>query len=84
MACQHFHYGGNLLDRTLHLDIYQDIQATVRIMITGRAPTLRHTKRTHGVCIARVIERVVSDDVELHDYMSSVMAADNFAKHLVI
>ncbi len=38
-----------VLDRTLSLEVYQDNQATARIMTTGWAPTLRHIKRTHSV-----------------------------------
>ena len=34
-----------LLDRSLVLEVYQDNQATARIMTTGRAPTLRHIKK---------------------------------------
>ncbi len=70
-----------LLDRTLQLGLYQDNQATAKIMLTGRAPTLRHIKRTQGAFVARVHERVVSDDVDVHHCMSSVMAADSFAMH---
>ena len=51
-----------LLDRPLSLEVYQDNQATARIMSTGRAPTLRHIKRTHSVSIAWLNERVIGPD----------------------
>ena len=41
-----------LLNRQLYLDVFQDNQATARIMTTGRAPALRHIKRTHSVSVA--------------------------------
>ena len=65
------------------LDVYQDNQATARIMSTGRAPTLRHIKRTHTVSIAWLHERVTSPNVRLHDCISNVMAADIFKKHFI-
>ena len=65
-----------LLDRPQVLDVYQDNQATARIMSTGRAPTLRHIKRTHGVSVAWLHERVIGPDASLHDCVSNVMAAD--------
>ncbi len=72
-----------MLGRKLRLDLHQDNQATARMMLTGRAPALSNIRRTHGVSIAWVNERAVSDDVELHDCMSTVMAADNFTMHFV-
>ena len=65
-----------LLNRELLIDVYQDNQATARIMTTGRAPTLRHIKRTHSVSVAWIHERVASVDIQLHDCVSAVMAAD--------
>ncbi len=67
-----------LLDRPLALDVYQDNQATARIMSTGRAPTLRHIKRTHSVSIAWLHEMVIGPDSALHDCVSDGMAADIF------
>ena len=67
-----------LLNRRLFIVAYQDNQATARTMTTGRAPTLRHIKRTHSVSVAWIHERVASDDIQLHDCVSAVMAADIF------
>ncbi len=72
-----------ILARPLALDVYQDNQATARIMSTGRAPTLRHIKRTHTVSIAWLHERVTGPDVRLHDCISSIMAADIFTEHFI-
>ncbi len=65
-----------ILDRPLSLDVFQDNQATARIMTTGRAPTLRHIKRTHQVSVAWLNERVIGPDITLYDCVSEVMAAD--------
>jgi hypothetical protein len=72
-----------LLNRELLIGVYQDNQATARIMTTGRAPTLRHIKRTHSVSVAWIHERVASDDIQLHDCVSAVMDADIFTKHFI-
>ena len=52
-----------LRDRPLSLEVYQDNQATARIMNTGRAPTLRHIGRTHCVSVAWIHERVNGPDI---------------------
>ncbi len=70
-----------ILDRSISLDVFQDNQATARIMSSGRAPTLRHVRRTHQVSVAWLHERITSPDVILHDCISEVMAADIFTKH---
>ncbi len=70
--------GERLLNRQLFIHVYQDSQAADLIMTTGRAPTLRHIKRTHNVSVAWIHERVASYDIQLHDCTSAVMAADIF------
>ena len=72
-----------ILDRSNVLQVYQDNQATARIMTTGRAPALRHCKRTHCVSVAWIHERVSGDDINLNDCVSDVMAADIFTKHFI-
>ncbi len=72
-----------VLDRILSLDVYQHNQATARIMSTGRAPTLRHIRRTHCVSISWLNERVTGPDITLHDCISEVMAAYVCTKHFV-
>ena len=72
-----------LLDRTMCLEVYQDNQATARIMTTGRAPTLRHIKRTHCVSIAWLSDRILGPDISLNDCVSEAMAADILTKHFV-
>ena len=72
-----------IFNRSNVLQVYQDNQATARIMSTGRAPTLRHCKRTHCVSVAWLHERFLGDDMVLSDCVSDVMAADIFAKHFI-
>ena len=71
-------------DRSLSLDVFQDNQATARIMTTGRAPTLRHIKRTHQVSVAWLNERVIGPDITLYDCVSEAMAAETVTEHLSI
>ncbi len=73
-----------LLGKRVVLKLYEDSQPTQRIIATGKAPTLRHVSRVHSVSTAWLHERVqLSDDVELCDCSSAVMAADIFTKALV-
>ncbi len=72
-----------LLDRPLSLEVYQDNQATARIMSTGLAPILRPITRTQVVSVAWIHERVSSPNLNLHDSPSDVMAADNLTKHVI-
>ena len=72
-----------LINRPLHLELNQDNQATARIMTTGKAPTLRHCKKTHCVSVAWIHERVRGQDASLNDCNTEVMAADIFTKHFV-
>ncbi len=71
-----------ILQRThAELDMFQDNHATARIMSTGKAPTLRHIRRTHCVSLSFVHEQVSGDDVQLYDCSTKAMAADIFTKH---
>ena len=72
-----------LLNRPLQLERYQDNQATGRIMTTGKAPTLRHLKKTHCVSVAWIHERVRGLDVSLSDCNTGVMATYIFTKHFL-
>ncbi len=65
-----------ILGRKTSLVLYQDNQATMRIIQTGKTPTLRHIRRVHQVCVAWLHERVKSDDIDLKDCATDAMAAD--------
>ena len=72
-----------LLGRKVVLRLFQENQATARIITTGKAPTLRHIKRTHQVCIAWLHQVVADLGLLLTDCDTGVMAADIFTKHFV-
>ena len=65
-----------ILGRKTSLVLYQDNQATMRLIQTRKAPTLRHIRRVHQVCVAWLHERVKSDDIDLRDCATDAMAAD--------
>lgn len=41
-----------ILQRELVLDLFQDNQATMRVLITELYPQMRHISRTHGVSLS--------------------------------
>ncbi len=47
-----------ILNRPVALELYQDNQATGRIVATVRAPALRHIQRTHSARVAWADERL--------------------------
>ena len=53
-------------------------------MSTGRAPALRHCKRTHCVSIAWLHERFLGYDMVLNECVSNVMAADILPNILLV
>ena len=44
------------LGRPLQLVVYEDNQATARIVTTGKYTAMRHVKRTHGVQLSSLTE----------------------------
>ena len=62
--------------------MFQDNQATMRVLQTGKAPTLRHFPRAHGVSL-KWIFNAVKDHANLCDCNTDVMAADIFTKHFI-
>ncbi len=48
-----------------------------------QAPTLRHIRRLHKVCVAWLHERVKSDDIDLKDCATDAMAASLFTKQFI-
>ena len=62
-----------ILGKDMRMDLYQDNQATARIVATGRAPTLRHVHRVHQVCVAWVHQVVSSESFELRDCHTNCM-----------
>ena len=67
----------------IHVELYQDNTATSRIAWTGKAPTLRHVQKVHGVSVRWVHEQVRSSMVELIDCHTDAQAADIFTKFFI-
>ena len=65
------------------LDTYQDNTAISTIAHAGKAPTLKHVHRTHGVAIEWVHEVVTGPEVALYDCHTNAQAADIFTKFFV-
>ena len=70
-----------ILGRVPKMTVYEDNQATARIIEIGKFPTLRHVKRMHGVSIGWLHDAFRSGLFSLHDCHTSREAADIFTKH---
>ena len=70
---------------TIHNDegviqVHEDNQAMIAVVRSGKNPTMRHIKRTHGVSIAWLHERFEEPFLSLHYEISTRMAADIYTK----
>ena len=70
-----------IFGRKFTLDLFEDNQATSRIVTTGRAPRLKHIHGTHAVSIAWLHERHINADLILKDCSTTFTSADIFTKH---
>ena len=61
--------------------LWEDNQATSRMIISGRFPALRHVRRTHGVNLCWMHESYKQGIFALRDCHTDRMAADIFMKH---
>ena len=68
--------------KCIRLDMFQDNQATMRVLQTGKAPTTRHFPRAHGVPL-KWIFNAVKQHCNLCDCVTDVMSADIFTKHFI-
>ena len=75
------------MEQVLHKDVkvefYEDNQATIRMLETGKNPTLRHLGRTHKVDLAWMFEQFSREVFDLRYCTSEEQAADIFTKHFV-
>ena len=62
------------------LCVHEDNQAMIRIIETGKNPTMRYLHRTHRISVAWLHEVFGGKDLELVYEVSSKMAADIFTK----
>ena len=69
-----------LLPHSPGLFVHEDNQAMIRIVETGRNPTMRYIGRTHGISVAWLHETFKKDELTLAYELSSRMCADIFTK----
>ena len=69
-----------LLPHAPGLHLHEDNQAMIRVVETGRNPTMRYIGRTHGVSVAWLHETFQRDELKLAYELSARMCADIFTK----
>ena len=72
-----------LLPHKPGLIVHEDNQAMIKIVESGRNPTMRYLGRTHGVSVAWLHETFKGEDLSLAYEISTRMCADIFTKALV-
>ena len=70
-----------ILGRVPSVTLYEDNQATARIITTGKYPKLRHVQRLHGVNISWLHDLLKKGHYGLHDTHTKRQAGDIFTKH---
>ena len=71
-----------LLDRTVELRIREDNQATIKVVMKGYSPKLRHLLRHQRIHLGSLKESIVRDQVRIEYVKSEMQAADIFTKAL--
>ena len=69
-----------LLQRHVILSFHEDNQAMIRVMTSGRNPTMRTIGRTHGISVMQMYETFKGDDMLLMYCQTKKMRADIFTK----
>jgi hypothetical protein len=64
-------------------EFFEDNQATIRMLESGKNPTLRHLPRTHKVDLAWLFQEFKKSTYDLKYCTSEEQAADIFTKHFV-
>ena len=67
-------------DATKSLLVHEDNKAMISVCLSGKNPTMRHLKRTHGVNVAWLAEQFARPDIDLVYERSVRMSADIFTK----
>ena len=62
------------------IQVHEDSQAMIAVVRSGKNPTMRHIKRTHGVSIAWLHELFQGANLSLCYEISTRMAADMYTK----
>ena len=69
-----------LLPNKPGLVVHEDNQAMIRVVESGRNPTMRYLGRTHGISVAWLHETFQGEDLTLAYEVSARMCADIFTK----
>jgi hypothetical protein len=69
-----------LLPTCRGLTLCEDNQAMIRVIESGKNPTMRYLHRTHRVSVAWLHEIFLSDEFTIKYEVSAKMAADIFTK----
>jgi hypothetical protein len=72
-----------ILNRKVHTDFLEDNQATIRMLESGKNPTLRHLGRTHKVDLSWLFDEFKKESYMLRYCTSEEQGADIFTKHFV-
>ena len=70
-----------LLRRPIKVIFEEDNESAIKVITSGRNPTMRHMGRTHRVCLAWLHETFANGHYDLRRCSSDRMAADIFTKH---
>ena len=73
-----------ILGRTMDLEIMEDNQATIKVVLKGYSPKLRHMARTHKVNLSSIKEVIDKESVVLEYVKTDLQAADIFTKALPV
>ena len=60
--------------------VREDNDVAIRVIETGRNPTMRHMSRTHGISVSAIHELFVAGKFEVEYVPSALQAADIFTK----
>ena len=71
-----------LLKRPVKLRIFEDNEATIKVVKKGYSAKLKHVSRTHKVNIASLHEKISDDQCFLECISTNEQAADVFTKAL--
>ena len=71
-----------ILGRTVHLEVLEDNEATIKVVRKGYSPKLRSIARTQRVDLGSIKEILVADTATLKYVNTKEQAADVFTKAL--
>ena len=71
-----------ILKKLPNFVFYDDNKAMIRVVRSGRNPTMRHLERSHGVCISWMHEMFTREYLYLAYEVPDRMAADIYTKAL--